>query len=227
MDPHALRRLFLWLFVGCLGMTALLAIIAVLAGDFGDLEFRVLGSSGSVSAASICAMACAAFRERGKVAVLGTVGIALAGLALVAVLILIWFEPRPLDNWVRVTLFLVLYAIASAHGQLLLLPSLAQRHVWVQRMAIGAIALLTFLLSIVILWEPADDDLMRPIVVVAIVVALLTLVVPILWRIGGESRTLSGAELTTLTLTRSPDGTWIDSGGVSYDVQRRGDSAAR
>jgi len=218
MKPRALQRTFLWLFVGCLAVTALMAIVAVLGGDFGQFEIRVLASSGSVSAASICAMACAAFRERGKVAALGTLGIVLAGLALLAVLILIWVEPG--HEWVKMTLLLVLFSAATAHCELLLLPPLAQRHVWVQRLAMGAIALLTLLIGIVILWEPSGHVMPQMLGVVAIIVSLLTLVVPVLWKIGGGPRPHSGEGRTTLTLTCSPDGLWTDSNGVRYDVRR-------
>ena len=92
MEPGELRRKLLWLFVACLGVTALLAIAAVLGGDFSDFVLRVLGSSASVSAASICAMACAAFRERSRWPALGTAGIVLAAITLAFALVAIWRE---------------------------------------------------------------------------------------------------------------------------------------
>lgn len=227
MDPRALRRTFLWVFVGFLAVTALLAIAAVLSGDFGDFEARVLGSSGSISAASICAMACAAFRERGRVPQLGTLGIALSGLALAVVLVTIWIH-RPDDGLVKTALVLVVWAVATAHGELLLLPALA-RHGWAQVAAVAAIAVLALLLTFSIIGENIDEGMVRLIGVMAIVVALFTLVVPILWKIGGtapagaataarDAATTPGAG--TLVLRQAADGFWVDPAGARYAVQR-------
>ena len=49
MDERALRRTFLWLFLGCLAITALFAIGAVTAGNLGARELRIVGSSSVVS----------------------------------------------------------------------------------------------------------------------------------------------------------------------------------
>ncbi len=219
MDERALRRTLLWLFLGCLGITALLAIGAVLGGDFGELELRIIGSSSTVSGASICAMACAAFRERERGRLLGTIGIGLACLAAALVLLLIWSDAasRTLD---RLTLVLVVYAVATAHAELLWLPRLAERHRWAQFAAVGAIGLLALLLTALILWDADSEGMMRSTIVVGIVVALLTLAVPILWKIGAVASE-HGNETVRLVLHRGPDGGWVDATGARYDVQRR------
>jgi hypothetical protein len=43
-----------------------------MTGDFGDTRIRILATSGTVSAASICAMACAAFESERASAGSGT-----------------------------------------------------------------------------------------------------------------------------------------------------------
>ncbi|MCA8973189.1 MAG: hypothetical protein KDC98_00635 [Planctomycetes bacterium] len=218
MDPRALRRTFLWLFIGCLGLTALLAILAVLSGGFGDFQTRILASSASISAASVCAMACAAFRERGRLPRLGTAGIALVGIALALVLACTWVE-HPGKALVKTALLFVVHAVSTAHGELLLLPALAPRYRWVQTAAIVAIALLALQLSVLIVWQADDDVMLRLIGVTSIVVALTTLVVPILWKIGGESH-------ARLVLRQVADGAWVDGTGARYEVRRlAGDEA--
>jgi peptidoglycan/LPS O-acetylase OafA/YrhL len=223
MAPRVLRRLFLWLFLGFLGITALLAIGAVLSSEFGDTQARVLSSSASISAASVLAMACAAFRERGRVPVFGSLGIVLAGLALLAALVLIWTQSEhPSEAMIKTTLLLVVYAVGTAHAELLLLPPLARRHAVAQPVGVGLIALLAALLTIVIL-DPEDvaEGLSRSIAVVSILVALVTLAIPILWKLGGEVRGgVAGAAVETLALRRRPDGTWVDAAGAGYRVER-------
>lgn len=216
MSPRDLRRAFLWSFVGCLGFTALVAIVAVLSGDFGETQLRVLASSGAVSGASVCAMACAAFRERGRVPQLGTIGIALAGIALVATLVTVW-QQDPDEGLIKSTLVLTIWAVAVAHAELLLLPALALRHRPVQVAAVGAIATLAAMLTALIVGEVSGDEFARLLGVLAIVVALLTLVVPIVAKIGGETAA-PGSAPARLVLQRGPDGVWVDAGGTRYAV---------
>lgn len=216
MTPRDLRRAFLWSFVGCLAFTALVAIVTVLSGDFGETQARVLASSGAVSAASVCAMACAAFRERGRVPQLGTLGIVLAGIALVATLVTVWQE-APDDGLIKTALVLSIWAVAVAHAELLLLPVLAVRHRPVQVAAVVAIATLAALLTVLIVGELSGNAFARLLGVVSIVVALLTLVVPIVARIGGEARVAQDTP-GRLVLQRGPDGVWVDASGARYAV---------
>src|SRR5688572_16842182 len=157
MDERALRRTFLWLFLGFLAVTALVAIGAVLSVGLGETELRIGASSSTISGASICAMPCAAFLERKRARLVGIVGIALAGVAAAMLLLLIWD-----DDWSRtqtqLTMVLVVYAIGAAHAQLLWLPRLAERHRWAQFAAVGAIGLLSLLLTILIFEGAADSE---------------------------------------------------------------------
>lgn len=219
---RALRQLFLWLFVAFLAATALLAIVTVLAGNFGETEGRILASSSTVSAACVCAMACAAFRERERCRQLGSLGIGLAIAAAVASLLLIW-GGHASDAQARVTLLLVLYAVGVAHAEVLLLPALLPAHRWVQRWAVGAIGALVLLLTWFILGDRPGDDAVRVAIVLSIVVALLTLVVPILWKIGRAAAAAAPGTGRVLVLHQQADGTWADGDGVRWDVRRPDD----
>ena len=99
---------------------------------------------------------------------------------------------------------------------------LHERHGGVQWSAIGAIAVLAGLLSLLILGDVDSEGLVRVVAVAAIVVALLTLAVPILWKIGGESAVggVPGAAGATLRLCRGIDGVWVDESGARYEVRR-------
>ena len=64
MNYKEIKKLFLWLFLGFLVLTALVGIISVLSGEFGEVQFKVLATCLTISAASICSMACAALIEK-------------------------------------------------------------------------------------------------------------------------------------------------------------------
>jgi hypothetical protein len=218
MDARLMRRTFLWLFIGFLGLSALLAIVAVLGGSFGELQARVCASSATISAASVCALACAAFRERERGRTLGNVGIALAGLAAAALLLMIWGDG---GKWPwRVTIVLAIWAAATAHAELLWLPRLRADHQWTQRALVGAIGVLSLLLTVLICGDASSEALMRITVVVAIVVALLTLVVPILAKIGSVAPDVGARAGQELVLRLCTDGAWIDATGARYEVRR-------
>jgi len=219
MARGTLRQAFLWSAIIFLALTAAIAIGVVLFGEFGDLQARVLGSSGTVSAACVLALACAAFRERHELP--GTLGIVLAGAAALAMLVLIWGEVR--ERWLGKSVgVLAIWAVAVAHAELLLLPRLAERHRWVQRAVVAAIAVLAALLTIVVVGEVDSEAMGRTAGAVAIVVALLTVVVPILWKVAagenaGGARPAVGPRLL---LEQRADGTWVDAAGARYTVTR-------
>ena len=214
MQAGSLRKRMLWLFVGCLALTAAIAIVTVLTGAFSDFVGRVLASSASVSAASVCAMACAAYQERGARPELGAAGVSLAGMTLAVALVAIW-QPSPSTALVKWVLVMVVWSVGVAHAQLLLLPRLAPRHRWIQRAAVVAIGALAALLTLVIFDGDPGEAFGRWLAVHSILVALLTLVVPVVWRIGRESED-SGAKLS---LRRDAAGGWSDARGRRYDVR--------
>ena len=78
MNSRELKRTLLKVFVGFLSLTAAIAILSVLTGEFGAFQVKVLATTMTISAASICAMSCAAFIEIRRKKVLGTIGIGFA-----------------------------------------------------------------------------------------------------------------------------------------------------
>ena len=66
MDYAEFRRASLRTFLGFLALTAAVAVVSVLSGDFGETQVKVLLTTLTISAASMCAMACAAFIEKRK-----------------------------------------------------------------------------------------------------------------------------------------------------------------
>ncbi len=221
MQAVSLRRVALTLFLVALGASALLAIFAVLDGNFGPGKARVLGTTAIITGASVLALACAAFRERMRVA--GDVGIGLSILAAVASIALVWIQPRA-EELYKTTFVLVVAATATAHGELMLLPRLGPRFTWVQSTLVCLIALLAASVAWVIVDEGFDVGTQRLIAVLSILVAGLTVAVPVLARI--ERAELAAdtpvPAAARLVLVQAADGTWVDEGGARFEVRRCG-----
>ena len=118
MNIVLLRQLSLRGFVGFLSLTALVAVVTVLVGNFGDLQFKILASSFSVSITSICVMSGAVFMESRGPRWLGVLGIAIALLGLVLINLGLWFQPGNWTYWKVVFVFIVLL-VALISGALI------------------------------------------------------------------------------------------------------------
>jgi len=214
MDYTAIRKLSLRAFIGFLVATAVIAVISVLSGEFGEFQLKVLATSLTISAASVCSMSCAAFIEKKKMAALGLSGIVLAIAAAVLLIGGMWPEIKSDEYW-KTAITCVVFALAFAHAFLLILPDLDERQAWVQltsSVSIGALALLI----VFAVWGEIDDKAYyRLLAVVAILVALQTLIVPILMKLRkGASR-----ERKLLVLERIEGELYKDSAGKAYRVK--------
>jgi hypothetical protein len=77
------------------------------------------------------------------------------------------------------------------------------------------IALLCILLDVQIFVETDSKSFFRLLAVLAILVALQTLWIPILWKL----QSAASAARDRLVLTRRPDGAYVDASGVAYILQ--------
>ncbi len=215
MKSTELKRTLLKVFIGFLIATAAMAIISVVMGDLGEFQMKVLVTTLTISAASICAMSGAAFVEgRGQKA-LGGVGMGLSFVAAALVIGGVWGGANDVDYW-RTAMSFTILAVAFAHGFLLCLPRLVSAYHWVfiaVPVCIGVLAIQ--ILSL--MWEVADSEFfIRATTVNSILVVLLTLVVPILMRIG---RTHRGSEKQRLVLTQQHENVFADPDGALYRVE--------
>lgn len=209
------RKVFLLLFIGFLTLTALIAIVSVLIGDFGELQLKILATTFTISSASICAMSCAAFIEKGKSKGLGTLGMACATIAAVMVIAGVWIEIDPEAYWKTTITFIVL-GIAFAHAFLLTLPNLDKSHKWIQVASSVNIGILG-LQVVGAVWSEIDHGgYYKLLAVVSIIVVFFTLIIPILMKMekGNESTT------EQLILLKNDDGTYSDKNGAAYRVSK-------
>lgn len=177
-----MRRLAVRVFFASVALNAALAIYALLAGDFGETEGKILFSSLSVTGAVILALACEAARERGRLGPLPLVGTA-AGAGGFALLVAgIWTEPG--GDWLgQLVSSLLTVAVAVALLSLLTLATLAPRFRWTFT-ATAALATLLASLLVSATWGQWENAwLWRWIGVVAVALAAFMIVVPALHRL--------------------------------------------
>jgi hypothetical protein len=213
MDYKEMRRFSLIVFIGFLILTAVIAIISVLSGTFGEVQWKILGTTFTISGASICSMACAAFMEKKKRVPVGTAGIVLCVIAAVLVIAGMWPEIDSDEYW-KATSTCGVLALAFAHTFLLALPNLDDRQKWVQTVTFISIAILAILI-IAGIWiqdERWEELYFRVLAVVAILVGLETLVIPILMKL----RKGQAASSEKLILEKIDGDLYTDSAGKKY-----------
>jgi len=215
MNSTDARRLFLKLFIGFLSLTALIAIFSVLSGDFGEFQVKILATTFTISAASICSMSCAAFIENEKKKELGVSGIVCSAIAMLMVICGIWIEIDDKEYWKTAITFIV-FAAAFAHAFLLILPDLDEGHRWSQIASTICIGILAIQIVAAVWGEIDGEGYYKLLAVVSIIVVLLTLVIPILMKI----RKGIGDTARTLVLSEGQDGTFIDKHGAIYKVTK-------
>lgn len=197
-----IKRAALWAFIGSILVSALLGIWALLAGDFGDLQVKVLLSSLCVSAASLCAMAGAALLESRGERLLSSAALVLSCVGLVLLLCGIWGELDDEVYW-KSTVTVAVAAVGSAHVCLLRLARLSRSRSWM-RPTSAVLILLLAAYGIGMLWlEPDADVHFRLLGVLSILVAAATLATPVLHRLSrdelaGEARPGPGAAVALL-----------------------------
>jgi hypothetical protein len=217
MNYTQLTKTALRIFLGFLGLTAVIAIVSVLGGKFGELQAKIIGSTFTISLASICSMSCAAFIARKNRSVIGLSGIGLAVVSAILVIAGIWPEISSDPYWKTTATFGVA-AIACAHGFLLVLPELGKGRQWFQPVSFVSIVVLA-LLVIVAMWGDIGEEVYyRFMAVAAIVVGLETVSLPILIRL----RKGDGQQKRQLLLEQLEDGLYIDSTGKQYRVTELG-----
>jgi peptidoglycan biosynthesis protein MviN/MurJ (putative lipid II flippase) len=189
-----LTRVFLWALVGFLALTAALAIVLFLRGDFGETELRLLATTLALGFYSLTGLAGATVVARDWLASFGWLTIVVSAGGLILAVVAIWANREGESEGLAKAALVSLVLSASFAWGSLLLPrrrdgdpgSLSAALV----ATLAAVAVLAGMLVILILREQEPGDLyFRLLGVVAVLAVLGTLLLPIVRRIGGQART--------------------------------------
>lgn len=216
MDYSEIKSHFLKLFIVFLILTAVIAIITVISGEFGDIQARILGTTLTISIASICAMSCAAFIEKRNYKPVGITGMIFSLVSAILIIAEIWGSVGS-NLYYKITFSAVVCTFSFAHALLLLLPKLDRDKEWVQRATAVIIALLAAQI-IAWIWLEIDHQIyFRVMTVIAIIVGLETLVIPILMKLKKEN----GGGNETLNLEKVDGHIYKDASGIIYEVREK------
>ena len=181
VDYGDVRRHALRLCLVFLALTGLVAITCILFWDFDTLQLKILGTCLSLSAASICAMGCAAYIDRHRRRGWAVAGIQTAIASAVLISYGIWAEVD--DEWFwKSTLSLIVVTVSIFHALVISIPTLDEEHRWVQRVGVGAMGTLAVMVLAVIWGEFEVGAYYQLLAAVVTVAGLVIVSIPILVR---------------------------------------------
>jgi hypothetical protein len=180
-EPTRSRRLLLGVVLASIAVNAALGIYALLVPHFGALQGKVLGTSACVTGAGILAFACLPAWEQRRLGIVPPAAATSSALGFALVVTGIWTRTESAPFWKATGTALVVAGVAVL-SSVLALARLVPRYRWV----FPAAAALAGLLGAVIvggLWgEPSSDWYPRLLGIVAVLLAAVTLALPILHR---------------------------------------------
>jgi hypothetical protein len=181
MDRSNTARLFMRAFIASIVVNAVLGIWALLAGDFGATQGKVLATSFLVSAAMLSVLVDTPAHRRGVLRPVPAIGAATGAAGFAWLIVALWVEADA-DEWFKVAgSLLVVAAGATLAANLALIPLAPRLHL-AQVITRALIAVLAVTILVVI-WAESDNDTMgRLIGVEGVLVAAGTLLIPALSR---------------------------------------------
>ena len=181
MNP---KRVFLYLFIASISISALIGIGVVLFGDFSDLEIRVLLTTLTIAVTSIMGLACGAYLERENVR-LPVTGIVLAAFSAILWLIVIWYRGAPKEWFMKTTVTVTILGFACAHLSLLSLARFEKKFAWIHPSTHFLIWCLAGFAVFVVWGEPDryGKAIARTMGMLGILVAAATLVTPVFHKL--------------------------------------------
>lgn len=185
MDDINPRRLFLYLLIASVAVSALFGIGVILFGDFGSFEVRVLMTTLTITATSILGLACGACLEAGRGRILPILGIALSLVSALMLFLVIWDVLDDSEVFVKSAVTTSLIAVSCSHLSLLSIARLDKRFAWSWSAAFVCVWLLAAILLYILWFKPdsSSDLVSRIIGVLSILIAAATVLTPVFHRL--------------------------------------------
>ena len=170
--------------------SAVIGCYVAIGGDVDETEGRLLGSSLAVFGASTLSLICGAAWERGRLAFVPPLGIALAIVSLVLTLVLIW-QGTSIENesyW-KTLATISTPAVAAAHASFVAFFRLRGRYRLALVAAFALNTAVTTLALLAIWWEAVSDNepLARMYGTVIVLLIATTIAIPVLRRLEGPA----------------------------------------
>lgn len=183
-----MRRIALRLCLASITASAVVGIVILLsAGEMGATEGRILATTLCLSGASVLGMACAPAVERRRLGWVPRAALLASVLAGALGIVSVWAEPIRSEAWWKMLGSVCVLAGCGAHASLLSLAQPSRRHAWLRPAAYACVSVLcAWVLAMI--WMEAEGDLgWRVMGALAILLAALTLLVPLVRRMAPDA----------------------------------------
>lgn len=176
-----LKKFFLYLLIASVSVSALLGIGAMIFGNFGELESKILMTTLCVTVTSILGLACGAYLETRRGKFLPMFGIFYAVTSAVLWIIMIWHQRMTDDLFGKLLMSSTLLATGCSHLSLLSIAKLEKKFLWAYYAVHVSIWTLIGILLFTIWteYDPSNSWLARTLGVLSIIIAALTIVTPV------------------------------------------------
>ncbi|QDU39495.1 hypothetical protein Mal4_38400 [Maioricimonas rarisocia] len=197
-EMRLLRKWSLYVLIASVSISALAGIAAILTGDFGLYEVRILLTSGVIASASLCSICCGTALETHRRPLLPVCGLILTFVSAAMIIAGIWIEVDSGDYW-KTAVTLAAFGVSCSHVALLTLARPAGPYRWIVPAAGVAVFAVASIFAAA-LWGDFDiEPLMRALGVAAILDGALTILVPVLHRLSRSSgQTAAREDLPTM-----------------------------
>jgi len=181
----SMTKTVLYTLVASVTISGLLGILAILGGG-GDLQWRILATTSTISAASLCSLSCAALWERKKKKALPVLGVALTLAGAILVIGAVWLDVKSEAYW-KLTGCVVTFAVATSHLSLLSLASLSENFRWSLVAAYLADYGLASLIACMVLGVSSGPFGEKAVGILSIAVASISILTPIFHKLSAAS----------------------------------------
>jgi hypothetical protein len=164
--PRRMKKTLLYALIGSVALGALLGIVLVLLNTWGWFEIRVMLTTVIIASASLCGLACELSKTPLGLNLLPRSGLAITSVAAALMLLGMWTDIDSVAYW-KVATCIAVFAVATVHVCLLSIARVPKRFFWFQWVAFQVVFALAALIA-----------------AHSIIVAAISIVIPILHRIG-------------------------------------------
>ena len=205
------QRTFLFSFIASITFCGFIGIYCLILGTFDELAIRVLGTTVTIGAAAILALASSIPWERHRWPPIGSSGLLIVGVALFLVLLTIWIPVAQPEGFYKLVFISCVVAVAIPHIGLLSLARLRAPYEWIRRGCVTVIVMLAGQVALSIIGEIESESWYRFMGVLGILDVCGTIAVPVLHRVSAiriqdDIQTLDNRPMISMTCPRCGNG---------------------
>lgn len=184
-----MKRIFLYLLIVSIAASAILGVFILLLGEFDETELRILATSLTFSVMSLLGLACGASLEAGRVKIVAIAGISFSIVSAIVWISIIWSDSSGGEYIAKTVLTTTIFAFALSYSSLLAFAELEKKFQWAQYASYLAVAMLVGILLYTIWYDnqPNEEFLARVIGADSVIIAALTVIVPIFHKLSGPT----------------------------------------